>query len=62
MQEHEIILLAFTGVGVFIGGLIAYCDPKIKANIAIGVMIVGITIMLICLLIKDAMTGFIITM
>ena len=58
MVDHNplALLTAFFGVGVFLGGLLAYFEPKIKEEVGLGAMILGIFIMLIGLLWNDLTT------
>lgn len=51
--QLEYLLISFFGVGIYFGGLIAYCDTRIKPSISISVMLVGCAVMLFGILLKE---------
>ena len=51
------LIIMFFGVGVFLGGFVAYCTPKIYEAVGITVMLLGILVMLVALITRD-LAGF----
>lgn len=47
------IILASFGTGIFLGGLVLYCDTKVHERVSMAIMLFGCLIMFIGILLKD---------
>ena len=57
MTEIDYLVILCVGVGIFLGGFVAYCTPKIYEAVGITVMLLGILVMLVALIARD-LAGF----